>query len=328
MPLFAVASQQFIGDIAAMLILCDNPTYAGSYFSGNRLDDASIDSNLTPLSQELFGEIKPHGINCLDLAGWKYGFISEQALRSQYDIVCDLARQNITIPDGTFCAAGSGAKFHGQRNRSWLSPPGNIYLTTHFAPHRKIEGFGVAFPILAAVSVVETIDTIPGLAGRAGIKWVNDIFLEDNKVSGFLACNHNVDSVVSSVTLGIGLNVQTAPDIEPTPFVPGATCLQKYFRREQAVSPQQVLPVLLKTLWRNYELILAGHYRQLLNIYRKRSIIIGRDVEVISDPHDSNTTGDVIASGRIVRIGDNLELYLENQTEPIIHGRLILKDKS
>lgn len=307
-----------------MIIIGNNSNFAQSLFPADTAGEQAVSGGLLALVKRLFGRDSCLARRHPNLAGWRFGLVSEHARNSQYDAVCDLGRNNTILPDGLFCVAGSGDKFHGQRGRSWDSPPGNIYLTAHFAPEKQIDGFGVAFPILAAVSVVETIDSIPGLRGKAGIKWVNDIFLNEKKVSGFLACNHNIQGAVSSVTIGIGLNVSAAPTLKPTPYVPGATSLIDHCGDSQAISPALLLPILLTRLWKNYEIIIAGKYRQLLDIYRRRSIIIGRDVKIMSDPHETDQPEKTIAEGIVSRIGDNLELYLEGRTEPIIQGRLIL----
>ncbi len=227
------------------------------------------------------------------------------------------------IPDKTFCLAGSGAKFHGLHGREWSSPPGNIYLAVCLRPNRAIEHYAPGFTILTAVSVIETIDTLTGMKGRAGSKWVNDIVIDGVKVCGVLAHTQTEGEIVSAAVLGIGLNVETTPEIPATPSVPKAGSLRELTQNPEAVSQAKVLPVLIKRLTENYRNLLDSRYTDLLNIYRKRSIVTGREVEIYPDsPEDED--GDII-SGKVTEIGENLELFLDGHKEPITKGRLVLK---
>ncbi|MCK5126641.1 MAG: biotin--[acetyl-CoA-carboxylase] ligase [candidate division Zixibacteria bacterium] len=308
-----------------MKVFCDHTGFAKSLFDCDlQKSNDNIPSQLLPLTEKIFTSSEVFQADIPSLSGWKYGLVVEEAQASQYDTVIDLCQQNIELPDGLFCVAGSSTKFHGQRGRTWASPQGNIYLTAHVSPKIKIDGFGVGFPILAAVSVVETIDSVPGLTGQAGIKWVNDILIDNAKVSGFLAYSQNIEGIVNSTTIGIGLNVLSKPHLPLDKFVQQVTSLAEH---TSTCTLANLLPVLLKRLWYNYHLLLTGQYRTLLDIYRNRSVIIGQEVEIISDPIKYKNEAEIIASGRVTGIGDNLELFIEGNPSPITHGRLILKNQ-
>ena len=83
-----------------------------------------------------------------------------------------------------------------------------------------------------------------------------------------------------------------------------------------------MLEGLVHALDRNYRSYLDGGYSALIDRYRERSIITGREVTVRSD--DPGTEPEVIASGRVSGLGDNLELLIEGIDEPVSRGRLIL----
>lgn len=253
---------------------------------------------------------------------WRYLFAVEHARESQFDIVIDLCRQNIELPDGLLCSAGSGDLLHGQHDRPWLALPGNIHLTAHFAPHQSTTEMGVGFSLLAAVSLIETIDRIEGLKGRAGIKWVNDIVVDDAKVAGFITHTTSVDGIITAAVVGIGLNVEATPPITPDRFFHRAASLTDFVRDDTVCNQRIVFGSLLDTLADNYEILRTGHLSQLLDSYRARSIVIGQEVEIVPDsPHRPD---DVPVRGIVTAIGDNLELYLEGRTEPVTRGRLAL----
>ncbi len=253
---------------------------------------------------------------------WRYLFAVEHARESQFDIVVDLCRQNVELPDGLLCSAGSGDLLHGQHDRPWLALPGNIHLTAHFAPNQSVAEIGVGFSLLAAVSMIETIDAIGDLQGRAGIKWVNDIVIENAKVAGYITHTASVDGIVTSAVVGIGLNVEATPPITPDRFFHRAACLTDFIRGNAACDEGIVFGSLLETLAGNYELLRSGQASRLLDSYRARSRVIGQEVEILPDsPH---RPGDVAVRGIVTAIGDNLELYLDGYAEPITRGRLAL----
>ena len=247
-------------------------------------------------------------------------FLSEFSAISQYDRLVELAGNGTGLPDRVACLAGSGLDFRGYKGRPWLAIPGNLHLVVHLAPSRPVDRFHVAFTVLAALSVVEALDGIPGLEGRAGIKWVNDILVEDAKVSGVLAHTQSRGDVVASVVLGIGLNVEGTPRVEPTPFVPRAAALRDFLPPGQPDAQALALQGLLHALDRNYRTLLEDGFDPLLARYRDRSAILGKKVVVCSEVSDHNCR--VVAEGVVSGLGEALELFLEGRPEPITLGRL------
>ncbi len=263
---------------------------------------------------------------------WQNLFLVKNASESQYDLLINKKRSGEDIPDKTLCLADSGQKFHGQRNRDWVSLAGNIHLSVFLKPDKVIKQFAPGFSILAAVSVLQTIDAIENLKGKATVKWVNDILIDSSKVCGFLSHTLTEGSKVTGTVLGIGLNVEFAPEVEPTDFVPKSSSLKNLSNNQKQAEQSFVFFELIKNLTRNYQILLDGGYFELLEIYRKRSIIIGREVIIKPDPirpvppvqADEKPKENI--EGRVLSIGDNLELYLEGRKEPVFSGRLILKD--
>lgn len=252
---------------------------------------------------------------------WRYLFAAEYASASQFDVVVDLCRQNVELPDGLLCSVGSGDLLHGQHDRPWVALPGNIHLTAHFSPDQSAADLGVGFSLLAAVSMIETIDRIEGLTGRASIKWVNDIVIDEAKVAGFITHTTSVEGIVASAVIGIGLNVEATPAITPDRFFHRAACLRDFINEKWTQCNQRIVfSLLLKTLAENYALLKAGQISRLLDSYRARSIVVGREVEILPDsPHCADK---IPVRGTVAAIGDNLELYLHGREEPVTRGRL------
>ena len=241
---------------------------------------------------------------------------------SQFDLLVDLGRRGLAVPDGVLLAAGGGLGLHGLRGRSWAARPGNIHLSMWLAPQRAAVASSVHFLAMAVVSVVETIDRLPGLEGRSGIRWVNDVFIGDAKVCGILAHALAPSDGIAAVVVGIGLNVETVPKVEPTPFVPTVEALSRLCDDPHACRLGPVFGSLLAALERNYRGLEVGRHADILAAYRARSLVIGRQVAVCAAGETEPT---VLAEGRVERLGENLELYLEGIERPFTTGRVLLR---
>jgi biotin-[acetyl-CoA-carboxylase] ligase BirA-like protein len=228
----------------------------------------------------------------------------------------------VALPDGLACIAADGSALRGFHGRSWADAAGNIHLTVHLAPERPVPRFETAFLAMAAVAAADAIDRAPGLRGRAGIRWVNDLVIDDAKVGGVLARTQSRGDIVTGVMLGIGLNVQTSPAVEPTPFVPRAGTLRRFAADPASVRLAPVLAELLGALRRRYDALLRDGFAPILAEYRARSTVIGREVRVSHDLPDEQPR--VFAQGRVRAIGDGLELMLDGHAQPVRRGRLLV----
>ena len=255
---------------------------------------------------------------------WRHILLTEHAPASNYDRLIEAARSREALPDRVVCVAGAGRGFHGFKGRSWSAVPGNLHLSVHLAPRRPVERFEVAFMALAAVSVVDAIDRLPGLEGQAGIRWVNDVVLDGAKVAGVLAYTQAQKSTVNAVILGIGVNVATRPPVEPTPFVPAVTHLADHVAggAPDAALLSSFFGHLLDALDRNYRRLLSRGSRSLVDRYRDRSVVVGREVAVCAD--DADVRPRVLKRGVVRSVGDGLELHLEGQEAPVTRGRIIV----
>ena len=177
--------------------------------------------------------------------------------------------------------------------------------------------------VLAAVSVIDAIDGIPGLSGRATIKWVNDILIDEAKVCGVLAHTMAESEIVTNAIIGIGLNVEISPDPEPTIFVPKAASLNDFAPGSEFYTRGKLFGMLTRSIYKNYLALEKGNYTELVDKYRRRSNIMGRYIEIYED--SDKGTGNMMAEGRISSIGENLELYVEGHQTPIKRGRLAFK---
>lgn len=277
---------------------------------------------LRGLVARLYGARQTHESTVHGGSDWDYLLLVEVAEGSHYDLLMELSRAGARLPDRVLCLAGGGERFHGYKGRAWSAPRGNTYLSAHLRPARAVDFPATSFTLLAALSVVDAIDTLPGLESSAGIKWVNDILIDDAKVGGVLAYTHSVGETTIGAVLGIGVNVETLPEVEPTPFVPRVGTLRGATSEPASCTQGTFFSALAAALDANYGRLLAGDYEVLLARYRRRSLVIGREVTLFAE--GSGTELQVIAQGRAEGIGKDLGLKIEGYARPFSKGRLVL----
>ncbi len=305
-----------------MIVYTDNIALARRYFG---IDGFWIKNHTDlHLDKKIFESFFPNSnlfSTEISNSKWEYLFIVENAEKSQFDVFTELI-SIVELPDRFLCAAVTGKKFHGFRGREWYSLPGNIHLSVYLKPECIVTNITAGFLLLSTVSVLQTIDSIKFLKNRAKVKWVNDIIIDNAKVSGVITHTQVQASIVKGAVLGIGLNVESAPELTGDNFVKKAGCLNEFLPPEQRVNCSDIFHVLIDKLSNNYLALKEGEYFRLLDIYRNKSIVINKEIFVYSDEIDG--TNELITFGKVIGISDNLELILENTHNRINKGRIII----
>ncbi len=137
-------------------------------------------------------------------------------------------------PEGAVVVADRQLRGRGQRDRVWYSPPGvGIYLSVILKPSSFLENIH-QLSLLAAIAAAECIESATGL--KTGVKWPNDVILNNGKVSGILVEAH-WEAEIKHLILGIGVNVNHTKDMFLAQGVPEATSIaiesgQEYCREK------------------------------------------------------------------------------------------------
>ena len=309
-----------------MAVYTDSPRYAATFLpeeaAGGLVEVGPTEREFHPLLPALFPGAVRLASTPWAWPAWDTLFITEEAPRSQYDLLVEAARGKAAVADRVVCLAGSGTGFHGFKGRSWAALPGNVHVAVHLAPNQRVDRFGVAFTALAALSVAEALDPIPGLSIRPRIKWINDILLGEAKAAGILAYTSSQNGKVGSAVLGFGINVETTPQVEPTPFVPEVASLRDHLPQDAPDARGAVFRHLLSALDRNYRTLLAEGFEPLRQRYLERSMVVGETVTVCTEVSDHSLHA--VAEGRVLGLGKNLELMLDSRPDPVTAERLVL----
>jgi BirA family biotin operon repressor/biotin-[acetyl-CoA-carboxylase] ligase len=175
--------------------------------------------------------------------------------------------------------------------------------------------------MLPAVAVVDAVRAASDGAFQPGIKWVNDILLAGRKVSGVLTATKCEGDRMDLAVLGVGLNVERTPDVEPTPFVPAVGCLRELPGGGTVTLPRAFRAV-MEALEERYEALVSGGPEALFRAYRESSVVIGRPVRVWEEGAAEDAPP--FAEGVVRDIRPDLSLVLEGRPDPVSKGRLAL----
>jgi BirA family transcriptional regulator, biotin operon repressor / biotin---[acetyl-CoA-carboxylase] ligase len=254
---------------------------------------------------------------------WSRAAIVAEASSSQFDALREALGGGLELPGPTACVALTGRGFHGQRGRPWASASGNLHLCAVFPAPGLAARALPSLPMLPVVALVDAIHALTAGALRPGIKWVNDVLVDGRKVGGVLTATQTQGGRVSSVLLGIGLNVATAPPVPPTPFVPSVGCLADAGAR---LTWDTATEAVLAALGRRMTELVGHGPGALLEAYRAGSLVVGREVCVLADPEPGETAVAApptpLLRGTVRAIAADLSLTLEGVEAPVTSGRL------
>ena len=129
-------------------------------------------------------------------------------LPSSLDAIHDLGAQG--APSGTVVLAEEQTSGRGRDGRTWRSPAGGVWLGMLLRPPLPAAGVLSLRIGLVLADVVEAVLGVrpTALSGpRAGVKWPNDVLVDDRKVAGILCESRWQGDAPQWLGVGIGINV-------------------------------------------------------------------------------------------------------------------------
>ena len=227
----------------------------------------------------------------------------------------DLVRQKAAAgaPEGTLVIAGGQTAGKGRSGREFFSPEGTgIYLSLLLRPEQLTGGASVGVTTLAAAAMCQAVERVTGR--RPGIKWVNDIFLDGKKICGILTeGSFSMETgMLQYAVLGVGVNVYSPEGGFPEELKDVAGVLAE--SRENDLK-NRLTAEFLNSFY--------GFYRgngDYTRIYREYSIVIGREVAVLSSQGERRA--------RVLGIDDACRLQLEydtGETDCLSYGEIRIR---
>ena len=181
------------------------------------------------------------------------------------------------VPQGLVVVSAQQTGGRGRRGRSFVSPPGGLYLSALLKPDCPLEQVS-ALTAWSAVAVCDAIEQVCHL--RPGIKWPNDVILDGRKLCGILTELEleGETAALRYVVAGIGVNLsQTEADFGPEVAPVAISLAQAMGRAPRRAELAAALLDSLDKLDRDF----PGQWDRWLERYRADCITVGRPVKVI-----------------------------------------------
>ena len=225
----------------------------------------------------IIGKIRTEGVFCVDV---------RKTATSTNAVLREMAANG--APEGLVLATEEQTEGKGRLGRSFHSPAGHgVYFSLLLRPGNgafrigdrgRRPGDAALITSAAGVAAARAIEEVTGV--RVGIKWVNDLFHGGKKVCGILTeAEFSMESgMIESAVLGIGINVTRPGTGFPKELetVAGAISDRVEGRDGERC---HIIASTLDNFWRFY-INLSG--REFLDEYRERSVVLGRDIFVLS----------------------------------------------
>ena len=180
-------------------------------------------------------------------------------------------------PEGTVVIARSQTGGRGRLGRSFHSPASKgIYFSLLLRPEVPAPQL-MHLTCATGVAAVNAVEAVMGF--RPGIKWINDLVAGKQKVGGILTelgldASGNVDYAV----IGIGINCSHVREDFPPELQNIATSLEVWTGK---ICDQSKLAAYLICELYKISKALISEKSQILEIYKKDCITIGKQVQVI-----------------------------------------------
>lgn len=182
----------------------------------------------------------------------------------------------------------------GRTGKSFTSPKGSgVYFSIILHPKDSYDfSYFDLTTVKAAVAVAEGIKESTGK--QAEIKWVNDLFLKGKKICGILSeLDADFESrSVKSVIVGIGINVNEPRDdsFKDLKDIAG------YIGTD--VIRNEILSSILNAFYENN---FVKSDREIIDYYKKHSLVIGRDLSFVLNGKEYSAKGvDINDKGNLI----------------------------
>ena len=199
---------------------------------------------------------------------------------------------------GTVVVAGEQREGRGSRGRPWRSPPGGLWLSALYRPDSAA---GVELLSLRAGLAVAGAIEASGGGLRVGIKWPNDLMLDDRKLGGILCEARWQGESLAWVVAGVGVNV-TNP--VPAEVAAGAVRLADHLPGAEPGTLEAGVIAALRALDASASRLDAGELAAL----RARDWLLGRKLHAP-------------AAGRAEGIGEDGVLLVRGPTGALVGVR-------
>jgi BirA family biotin operon repressor/biotin-[acetyl-CoA-carboxylase] ligase len=221
---------------------------------------------------------------------------------------------------GALVVADMQTAGRGRRGREWVSPAGkDIYMTLMLRPECRPEKAS-ALTLVMALAVLEAmLEVVDKPSGVIGIKWPNDIVIDNKKACGILTEMSAELDGIHYVVIGVGINVnqtQFEGDISKT-----ATSM--LIENGEKINRSKLVARVMHYFEEDYEIFAnTWDLTGLVDKYNKYLVNCGKEVRVLDPKGEYDAVADGINENGelIVRRKDNGETCLVYAGEVSVRG--------
>ena len=213
-----------------------------------------------------------------------------------------VAAANAGAPHGALFVADHQTQGRGRMGRTWISPPGqNLYASIVLRPSLEVERLPcitLAIGLAVADAVAELVDS-----AVVGIKWPNDVLVNQRKVAGILVEGALSGDRCEFIVIGLGLNVHQRV-FDPT-IASRATSLAN--ETERIPARHDLLLSVLQHMASKLMSFEHGGLQALMDELNARDVTKGRNVRVgdacgVADGIEPDGRLRVVLDGKVERL--------------------------
>lgn len=227
-----------------------------------------------------------------------FRILFRESVESTNDEVRTLAQAG--APDGLVVLAERQTAGRGRRGAAWFSPTGESLA---FSILLRPEEPKALWPRLALAAGLAVAEAVESCGAEAGIKWPNDVWIDQRKVAGIL-----VEAGSDFAVVGIGLNVNTTefpPEVSEI-----ATSLK--IKTSRNFSRAEVLAAIIHKFSLRRRQI-DQDFEALISAVRLRCVLTGKRVTLMTanGPRTGIVEGIAAGGELLLRTVDGLERLIQ-----------------
>lgn len=188
-------------------------------------------------------------------------------------VLCN--RKDVSKLHGTVIIAEEQTGGIGRQGRAWVSPKGGVWITIILKPTIPIDHLHM-ITMAGSIAVVRALRKEYDLG--ALIKWPNDIYIGDKKVSGLLLELTAEADTIHYCLLGIGIDANIDPDLLPPTIKDAITTLSSELGFE--VDRSALLARLLKEFEQRFLLIESEEHESIIREWKSLSMTLNHRIHV------------------------------------------------
>lgn len=176
--------------------------------------------------------------------------------------------------EGTLVVTDEQTSGRGRMNRTWHSPSGKgVWMSLILTPDIPVAKTP-QLTLLTAVAVAQALEEVSSL--QMQIKWPNDILCNGKKIVGILTELQAEADRVSSIIVGIGINVNQSQSDFPTEIQSIASSLS--IEQKTMFDRARIIQTILKKFEERYLEFLSDGFKSIKPIWESYAAIQGKEI--------------------------------------------------